>query len=576
MAFNFVLPVINVTTDPTWSQEFLDAFNSISTHTHTGLAGDAAQINAANLLLTQDFSLGGYNTINARSYIMQNLVSDPAGANDVCSLYSKNGNLYFNNQLGTHVQVTNGNTINAVSTVASAWSYLTVITNFTLQNSDGYTYLAVNTSGARSVFLPAASTVPTGRFVIIKDATGNSETNAITLVPNGADTIDTSASSYVVKKKFGSWMLVSNGTNGWLVSNYSNKELNDGTIRSNGSGISLIGGSENITTTAATIASTSTAATNITATTNLNLNAANIISTSTAATTISAATISSTSTAGTTISAATTLALNSTTGNVTIDSVADTLVTATGNLTLYSVGGTLTNTAGVINFSANQINIASVFGVRSANDLHVNLIRTYSGTLLTLGQSGSTVAITNQLTVGGTSSLSATNVSGDVNVSGYIDVVGLLNAHGNVSIGDTSSQTLTVNSVASFEAATNINNNITLGSNSSHVITVNGKINTAVQYTTNGVPTEPFLVLPNSNSSININNYVSALIPNTTTGTRTYTVSGSPVAGSYLYIYNNDSGSHNIVGLFSTTLGSGDAIKAMYDGTTWYTHYWFL
>ncbi len=586
MAFDFILPVINVTTDPTWSQEFLDIFNSISTHTHTGLSGDAAQINAANLLLTADFSLGGYNTINARSYIMQNLSADPDGVNDVCSLYSKNGNFYFNNQLGTHVQITNGNTINTVSTVASAWSYLAVTTNFTLQIADGYTYLAVNTSGARSIFLPAASTVPTGRFFIVKDATGQSETNAITFVPNGADAIDTVAANYIVKKKYGSWMLVSNGTNGWLISNYSNKELNDGTIRANGNNINLIAAAENITATGAAISSTSTAATSITAGTSLTL-------LSTAATSVTASALS----------------LLSTT-DVTINSNVDVLITSQENIVLNSVGSMTAFANITMALSAQQINMDAIDGIHIANILYVNEIRPWSGTLITLGNIGSSVIVTNHFEVTGVSVLHATGVNGNLTCTGAIELDDLLNAHGNVSLGDDGTNTVDINGITTFNANATVdanlivngdtslgttssnqltveasvdfnspvllNDDVDIGSSTSDTISIRGKINTAIQYALGGRPTEPVIVLPNSNSSIDIDTYVNAVIPNTVTGSKTYTVSGSPLNGSYLYIFNEDSGSHDITGLFSFTIASGEAYKAMYNGSTWQFHLWFL
>lgn len=245
MAFLFTLPVIGVTLDPTWSQEFLDNFNKISNHTHTGLSGDADKIDASNLLITTDFSLNGFNLINTRSVILQNLTSDPIGINDVCSIYFKNGNFYINNQVNTHVQITNGSAINVSSTVASVFSYATSGPfNFILTNTATYTYLAVDTSTAKSVFLPSASTVSAGRFLNIKDASGNCQTNPITIVPNAGDTIDNVSANYVVKNNYGSWMVVSNGVDGWYAHNDSTKLLNNGTLQSNGSGVFLVGNSE--------------------------------------------------------------------------------------------------------------------------------------------------------------------------------------------------------------------------------------------------------------------------------------------------------------------------------------------
>lgn len=564
MAFNFVLPVIGVTVNPLWSQEFLDIFNSISSHTHTGLAGDAAKINASNLLLTQDFSLGGFNTINARSYIMQNLTSDPAGVNDVCQIYCKNGNFYYNNQLGTHIQITNGSALNVVSTVASAWSYLAVSTNFTLLNSDTYTYLSVNTTSARSIFLPAASTVPTGRFIILKDATGQSETNAISLVPSGADTIDTVSATYVVKKKFGSWMLVSNGTNGWLVSNYSNKELNDGTVRSNGSDINLIGGTHNVAVTGVNFSVTATSGVSVFAT-------AGIAALGTTGVTIESGAVM-------TLIAASNLLLNATAVKVNNSFYANTILPYSGTTITVGTTGTTIN----LGAASSTVSIGNHLDVAGVSNLHAtnvfgNFIATGSVEVddLFLAEANAIIgsSSSNTFDVASTSTFAApTTFNGDVSIALGKDLTAL----GDATLGNSSADTTTVNAVSIFQAHAFFNNDINLGNASSDNITFNGTVKSAITFGTSGRVTEPVIVTPNSNSSISVDLFKNVFIPSSTTGTRTYTITGSPVAGDFFYVFNEDSGSHNLTGLVTYTVASGNALKFMYDGSTWRSHEWFL
>jgi hypothetical protein len=78
-------------------------------------------------------------------------------------------------------------------------------------------------SAARSVNLPAASTVPAGLPLDIIDASGSaSSTNAISIAPNGSDTIAGSNTTQVaINIPRGRCRLVCNGSNGWDVLEWS-------------------------------------------------------------------------------------------------------------------------------------------------------------------------------------------------------------------------------------------------------------------------------------------------------------------------------------------------------------------
>lgn len=72
----------------------------------------------------------------------------------------------------------------------------------------------VDTSAARSLTLPAPSA---GMFIVIKDKTGSAGTNNITLVRAGAQNIETVAASYVLETNLGSWTVVSDGTDYFII-----------------------------------------------------------------------------------------------------------------------------------------------------------------------------------------------------------------------------------------------------------------------------------------------------------------------------------------------------------------------
>lgn len=72
---------------------------------------------------------------------------------------------------------------------------------------------SIDTSSARTVTLP---TPRDGLRFIIKDVTGNSCTNAITLVRAASESIEGVAASFTLRGNFGSWAVYSDGTN-WFV-----------------------------------------------------------------------------------------------------------------------------------------------------------------------------------------------------------------------------------------------------------------------------------------------------------------------------------------------------------------------
>jgi hypothetical protein len=73
-------------------------------------------------------------------------------------------------------------------------------------------------TAARIVSLPAASTYPTGTTLTVVDESGAcSSTLAISLAPNGTDTIDGLNSSAIISVAYGSIGLMSNGVSKWVV-----------------------------------------------------------------------------------------------------------------------------------------------------------------------------------------------------------------------------------------------------------------------------------------------------------------------------------------------------------------------
>ena len=210
---NMDLPVVLVTTDPAWATKLNAALtDQIDTHDHTD--GKGVQVPTAGLNINADLSFNSNDAIDLRSILLNNNVST-LPSSDVRALYVSGGNLYYNNNSGTAIQLTTGSSLNTGALALNVWSHQVVNSNLIIPSNASYIYLSVDTSSARTITLPAANAVTAGRFFIIKDTTGNALTNNISVTPAGSDTMDTSASSYALNYTFGSVMCVSDGINNW-------------------------------------------------------------------------------------------------------------------------------------------------------------------------------------------------------------------------------------------------------------------------------------------------------------------------------------------------------------------------
>ncbi len=86
--------------------------------------------------------------------------------------------------------------------------------NYTIDSSVSDYIILVDTSAARSITLPTASS---GRIIIIKDIIGTAETYNITLVRAGSEQIEGVGASRVLSTNWGKWTFVCNGTNWFLI-----------------------------------------------------------------------------------------------------------------------------------------------------------------------------------------------------------------------------------------------------------------------------------------------------------------------------------------------------------------------
>jgi len=227
MAYTFTLPTIFVTPDPTWAQELNEAIQQIADNRYEGSEGQADKLSQDSILISGNVEFNN-NAILEASYLQLVPQTPPSVLNSIFP--AANGDLYYTNSNNVQVQITNGTQLNQTTATASKYEVTNVTTNISILNTDTFTYLNVSTAAARTIFLPAASSVNAGRFYYIKDATGSAFTNNITIDPAGADTINTVAANKLLNKAFGTWLLESDGTSNWNLSYMANQDMQDGTF----------------------------------------------------------------------------------------------------------------------------------------------------------------------------------------------------------------------------------------------------------------------------------------------------------------------------------------------------------
>lgn len=211
---NLDLPTVSVTLGPTWASEVNAAFEVIDSHDHS--SGKGARIPTAGLNINANLDFNSFAALNLQIANLQNRTTSPSGSSFSSSISVFNNDLYFTNASGVAIQLTSGGSIITAPGAIQAYDLQTVSSDIVIAPSDTFVFLEVDTTAARNITLPLAASVSSGRIYIIKDASGQANTNNITLAASGSDTID-GASSQTFNSNYGSYQVVTNGTDSWYV-----------------------------------------------------------------------------------------------------------------------------------------------------------------------------------------------------------------------------------------------------------------------------------------------------------------------------------------------------------------------
>jgi hypothetical protein len=212
---NLNLPVPSTTVGPEWAEDLNDAFDLVDAHDHS--SGKGVKVKPNGLNINDDLDIQEHTLENVEAVELVNLDATITGPTNARKVHATGGDLYFTNGSGTSIQITDGGAIVSTPSSAQLFETVAVSTNLTISASDTFVYLIVDTSAGRTLTLPAASAVTSGRIYFIKDALGQADTNSIVVTAAGSDTID-GAATFTIDIEYALFCFVSDGTSKWLIS----------------------------------------------------------------------------------------------------------------------------------------------------------------------------------------------------------------------------------------------------------------------------------------------------------------------------------------------------------------------
>lgn len=218
MTTNFLgldLPTVSVTIGPEWATKINQALEVVDEHDHSD--GKGAKIPSSGLNINSDLSFNSNSLISLQKAAFSSLSTPLTGATNTNNVHVSLGDLYYTNSSGVAVQITDGGTVAGSGSASfEAFENNLVNSDIVIAPSSSFTFLEVNTEASRNITLPLANSVSSGRFYVVKDISGQSNSNNITLLTSGSDTVDGS-SSLALKSNYGSTWVVSNGTDSWYI-----------------------------------------------------------------------------------------------------------------------------------------------------------------------------------------------------------------------------------------------------------------------------------------------------------------------------------------------------------------------
>jgi len=210
------LPTVSVTLGPEWATELNAALEVIDEHDHSSGKGTPVIVAGLNIDDDLTFNSNKATTLFSTQYI--DTTTPLSGVSNALSLSTAGGDLYYTNAAGAAIQLTDGGSpVFPDPAPFSTFTFSNVNSNLVIGPSNPAVYMTVDTTAARTISLPLASTVDAGRVYVFKDKNNNANVNPITIQRQGSDLID-GLTSYTISSNNGLIWVVGDGVSNWYVS----------------------------------------------------------------------------------------------------------------------------------------------------------------------------------------------------------------------------------------------------------------------------------------------------------------------------------------------------------------------
>lgn len=194
-----VVPAVGVDPGPDWANNINADLGVLDQHNHA--SGQGVQINPSGLDINSDLSVQGNNLTAVNAVQLENLSSPITGAAPyLTSIYSANGDMYFNDAAGNQVRVTAGGAVNATSSGISSGTATASFVGGALV-VDANVNTPANVQGASFLF---GNNTPGSNFITLQPPNSLASNYSITLPPQNTTgstvvlTMDTSGNIGIV------------------------------------------------------------------------------------------------------------------------------------------------------------------------------------------------------------------------------------------------------------------------------------------------------------------------------------------------------------------------------------------
>ena len=142
-------PSVGVTAGPDWATQNNENFEILDTHDHT--SGKGAQLTPSSLNINADLEFNQNSVTEVKNLTLDNTIHSSASGDTNVSVYVFEGNLYYRNNSGVGVQITNASSLNSTGGAITSPSTNSQVLFSSVNNSYTFKYDKTQTDGIAKI-----------------------------------------------------------------------------------------------------------------------------------------------------------------------------------------------------------------------------------------------------------------------------------------------------------------------------------------------------------------------------------------------------------------------------------------